>query len=90
MLAMRGVTNKPLKTSRRVMPSVLPSRKPWAATCIEIDQRHDLSRNGKMMARRMAGMTLEAITRQHCLTRERVRQLTVPKFLRTPRQPATG
>lgn len=47
----------------------------WAAKCAEIDQRHDLSRNDKIVAKRAAGMTLEAIGRQHDLTRQRVWQL---------------
>jgi hypothetical protein len=44
----------------------------------EIDQRHDLSRNDKLIAQRNAGMTLRAIGRQYGLSRERVRQLTSP------------
>lgn len=57
------------------------NREHLAALCAEIDQRADISRNAKMVAKRMAGMSLEDIGRQHSLTRERVRQLTDPKYI---------
>lgn len=51
-----------------------------AAQAAGIDARHDLTRNEKMIAKRVAGMTLEAIGQQHGITRERVRQLTDPEW----------
>ena len=54
-----------------------------AATCREIDNRLDLTRNDKLIAKRLAGMTLEAISKQHGLTR--VRQLTDPEYIKERR-----
>jgi hypothetical protein len=48
----------------------------------EIDARHDISRDQKMIAKRLAGMTLEEIAQQHGVTRERVRQIVSPDFKR--------
>jgi DNA-directed RNA polymerase sigma subunit (sigma70/sigma32) len=42
--------------------------------CADIDQT-PLSRNAKIYAKRQAGMTLEAVSKQHGITRERVRQI---------------
>lgn len=47
----------------------------------DIDLNLQLSRNQKMVAKRMIGMTLEAIGQQYGVTRERVRQLTDPNHL---------
>jgi hypothetical protein len=49
--------------------------------CIDIDKDVELTRNDRLIAKRMAGASLEAIARQHGLTRERVRQLTSPKYI---------
>ncbi len=49
--------------------------------CAEIDATTGISRNDKMIAKRIAGMTLVAIGRQHGVTRERVRQLTSPDYI---------
>jgi hypothetical protein len=46
-----------------------------AAKCAEIDAREDLTRNGKIAAKRAMGMTLQAIADEHGVTRERVRQI---------------
>jgi hypothetical protein len=43
------------------------------AQCAEIDARHDLTRREKMMAKRMAGMTLQEIGAQHGVTPSRSR-----------------
>ena len=43
---------------------------------LEIDQRPDLSRKQKMLAKRMIGMSLEEIGVSYGLLRERVRQIT--------------
>jgi excisionase family DNA binding protein len=56
----------------------------------EIDGRDDMSRNEKMMAKRMLGLTLEEIGAQYRITRERVRQITDPTYVPSPivRNPA--
>jgi hypothetical protein len=46
--------------------------------CADIDQNPELDRDAKLRAKRIAGVTLQAIGDQHGLTRERVRQLTTP------------
>jgi len=47
----------------------------------EIDKTRDMTRNEKMIAKRVAGLTLEQIAQQHGLTRERVRQLTSQTYI---------
>jgi len=54
-----------------------------AATCAEIDASLALSRNEKMIAKRIAGATLQFVGNQHGITRERVRQLTVGRPRKT-------
>lgn len=51
------------------------------AQCAAIDAQHNLPRDAKMAAKRLIGMTLEAIGQQHGITRERVRQLTSPTYV---------
>ena len=58
-----------------------------AVAAAAIDQRADLDRVEKMIAKRMLGMTLESIGDQHGLTRERVRQLTSPEYIAAKTDP---
>lgn len=51
------------------------------ATCAEIDASVSLTRNEKMVAKRIAGATLQVIGDQHGITRERVRQLTSERYI---------
>jgi excisionase family DNA binding protein len=51
------------------------------AVAAEIDQRLDLTRNQKIQAKRMAGLTLESIARQYDISRERVRQIADPDYV---------
>jgi hypothetical protein len=64
------------------------------AQCAVIDQRADLTRREKIVAKRLAGMTLDAIGKQHGLTRERVRQIAAkvaePKPTGRPRKSPTS
>ena len=51
-----------------------------------IDARTDLTRNQKMVSKRVLGMTLEAIGKQVGITHERVRQLTSVDYILSHRQ----
>jgi hypothetical protein len=63
-----GIARSAAKVSRRAAKH--------AQVCADIDQNPDLDRDAKIRAKRIAGVTLQAIADQHDLTREQVRQLT--------------
>jgi hypothetical protein len=56
-----------------------------AKAAAEIDAQHDISRDHKMIAKRMAGMKLQDIAAQHGVTWQRVQQITEPAHVSAAR-----